>query len=76
MMTAELPEKPASKPPESKKAKRRAWMPFWRLPVMPLCPEHGVPMIVNGTQETAEGLVIQWRKCPCCDARVTTTYRR
>lgn len=66
MMTAELPRK------------KRAWTPWYRLPIPPLCPVHGEPMIAASTRAQPDGLVIQHRSCPHagCAETAVTTYRR
>lgn len=61
MLTAEKPESSQQNHPKPK----RAWVPWYRLPVLPLCEDCGVPCIV-GSSPTVDGRKTQHRYCPCC----------
>jgi len=61
----------ASRPP------KRRWVPWYRLPVVPLCPTCDIPCIAAGTRTIADGrITLQHRKCPECGFLVKTTYTR
>ena len=47
----------------SEKPKRR-WTPWYKLPVVPLCPIHGVACIARSTLTTSGGESFQRRYCP------------
>ena len=55
--------------------KKRRYMPFWRLPEMPLCPDCSIPCIANGTNSKSGNLAIQFRRCPVCGKGVKTCYK-
>ncbi len=55
--------------------KRRRYMPFWRLPEIPLCPTCAIPCIANGTNAKSGNLAIQFRRCPVCGKGVKTCYK-
>lgn len=68
MLTAEKPANEQSNPARAK----RAWRPWYRMAVLPICPTCNVPCTAEGTFKTPDGTVIQRRYCPVCRHPIKT----